>query len=517
MKKSILLPIVLLSVGYSVRAQNTAYGTSAGTGGTNNSFFGYYSGNVANSSSADNSFLGYYSGKFTTSGIRNSAVGSSALYNNTTGNYNNAFGFYSLYSNTTGAACDAFGYGSLYSNTSGGYNAGFGHRTLYLNTTGNYNVAIGLDGLLNNTSGSYNTGMGYYALRSNSTASDNTAIGFYSMYNTTAAGNTAVGSTSLFNNTTGTDNTAIGFDALYNVFTGSDNVGIGYNAGPNGDYFNTVCIGYNSTATGSDQVRLGNSSTTSIGGQVGWSNLSDGRFKTNIKEDISGLEFIKQLRPVSYLFDANAFDSFIGANSAPKGADTLNQRANHKVNSTNATPVRQTGFIAQEVEATMKKLGVTFSGLVAPQNEKDHYSLRYADFVVPLVKAVQEFNAEMASQQNKIDSLNSKINDLANQKKTSSVSNSSSVVLGNNAVLNQNTPNPFSINTQITMTIPDGSRVASLFIYNMQGVQLKSVQITSRGNVSINISAGELTAGMYLYTLVVDGQMIDTKRMILTN
>ena len=57
----------------------------------------------------------------------------------------------------------------------------------------------------------------------------------------------------------------------------------------------------------------------------------------------------------------------------------------------------QTGFIAQEVEKAAQKLGYEFSGVDAPKNENDHYGLRYAEFTVPLVKAVQEL-----SQQNKM-------------------------------------------------------------------------------------------------------------------
>jgi len=52
--------------------------------------------------------------------------------------------------------------------------------------------------------------------------------------------------------------------------------------------------------------------------------------------------------------------------------------------------IRQTGFIAQEVEKVAKELGFDFSGVDIPENEDDYYGLRYAQFVVPLVKAVQE-------------------------------------------------------------------------------------------------------------------------------
>jgi len=53
-----------------------------------------------------------------------------------------------------------------------------------------------------------------------------------------------------------------------------------------------------------------------------------------------------------------------------------------------------TGFVAQEVEQAAKELNYEFSGVDAPKNENDVYGLRYAEFVVPLVKAVQELHAE---------------------------------------------------------------------------------------------------------------------------
>ena len=56
------------------------------------------------------------------------------------------------------------------------------------------------------------------------------------------------------------------------------------------------------------------------------------------------------------------------------------------------------GFSAQQVEAVANKIGYNFSGILKPENEHDHYSLAYAQFVVPLVKAVQE-QQDMITQQ----------------------------------------------------------------------------------------------------------------------
>jgi len=65
----------------------------------------------------------------------------------------------------------------------------------------------------------------------------------------------------------------------------------------------------------------------------------------------------------------------------------------------------QTGFIAQDVEAAALSIGYDFSGVDAPKNENDHYGLRYAEFVVPLVKAVQELALENAELRLRIEKL----------------------------------------------------------------------------------------------------------------
>ena len=55
-----------------------------------------------------------------------------------------------------------------------------------------------------------------------------------------------------------------------------------------------------------------------------------------------------------------------------------------------SSSIVRTGFIAQEVEAAAQKIGFDFDGVSTPQNETDLYGIRYAEFVVPLVKAIQE-------------------------------------------------------------------------------------------------------------------------------
>ena len=96
--------------------------------------------------------------------------------------------------------------------------------------------------------------------------------------------------------------------ALLSNFNCFKNTYVGSNAGPaaNSGYFNSMALGYNTSVVANNQVRVGNSSITSIGGQVGWTTVSDGRFKENLKSNVAGLSFIMELKPVTYNLNAES-------------------------------------------------------------------------------------------------------------------------------------------------------------------------------------------------------------------
>jgi hypothetical protein len=111
--------------------------------------------------------------------------------------------------------------------------------------------------------------------------------------------------------------------------------------------------------------------------------------RKNVNEDVPGLSFITQLRPVTYLINKEQFNQFTkvyekGTDKEENGIQTSQRMEN------TAPPERKTGFIAQEVEQIANNLGYDFSGIDKPENSNDYYGLRYSEFVVPLVKAVQE-------------------------------------------------------------------------------------------------------------------------------
>ncbi len=84
-------------------------------------------------------------------------------------------------------------------------------------------------------------------------------------------------------------------------------------------------------------------------------------------------------------------------------------------------------------------------------------------------------------------------------------------------MLKQNNPNPFTENTVIEYSLPETVQTANIYIYDMNGAQIMQIPVTERGLSSVTVNGGHLNAGMYLYSLIADGKVIDTKRMILTN
>ena len=407
--------------------RNTAIGLNAlnnNTTGNYNTANGHAS-LYSNTTGYDNTAIGVQTLHGNTIGFRNTAVGLNALNNNNTGNYNTSNGYRSLYYNTEGDSNTAIGSNALYSNSTGDDNTATGMNALYSNTSGYYNTANGFGALYSNTTGYNNTANGYKALFSNTLGYSNTASGYDALAsNIGGDGNTANGSMALYSSTTGNNNTANGRFALYYNTTENYNTGIGYSAGdintftqgtflgasayPNADgYSNVMGLGYNTRPTATNQVRIGNSSVTSIGGYAGWTNLSDGRYKTSVQENVKGLEFILKLRPVTYQLDVNRLASDLKEDQKrDENGNIITAADQNDINSRNEkSQIVYTGFVAQEVEKAANEVGFNFSGVDAPKNENDFYGLRYAEFVVPLVKAVQE-------QQKIIEDLTKRIEEL---------------------------------------------------------------------------------------------------------
>jgi len=492
-------------------------------------------------------------------GNANVAIGIEALSNNTYGKGNTATGSEALFTNQTGSWNTATGSQALYYNT-GSYNTANGFFALYSNISGHYNTANGYQALNNNTTGPYNTAVGYRTLYSNKAGSDNTATGSFALYYNTAHANTANGCSSLSNNTTGSGNTANGAYSLYCNMTGSYNTSIGHFTLSNnqtGNYntaigceadieasnlTNSTAIGYGALASASNQIVLGNYTVSSVGGAVTWSTTSDGRAKKNIRAEVPGLSFIKQLQPVMYNMNLDALDELqksddpriIALRDSVRNARSPELKEIEAKSKAKKEKIVYSGFIAQDVEKAAQSIGYDFNGVDAPENGKGPYGLRYAEFVVPLVKAVQELCEQNEAKDNVIAALQEQLKELTslvyrllekenipdvqiNESNNAPTELPESIVEG--ASLQQNIPNPYNQSTVIRYTLPQACHSAKIVIFNSStGGVIRQIPLSASGGAtdSITVEGSSLPVGVCFYSLYVNNKLIDTKKMLLT-
>ena len=236
---------------------------------------------------------------------------------------------------------------------------------------------------------------------------------------------------------------------------------------------------------------------------------SDSSLKKNIMPIKNALSLIKDLQGVRYQY---------------KEVDTINVDEDYRL-----------GFIAQEVEKVVPEVVKTM------QDGKK--AITYTDLIALLVEGTKEQQEKIDQQQTEISALQTIVREqeldliqLRNmvydmqemmqnccentipiiRKDTFSPQNDNYNKIQSNTILYQNNPNPFSSNTEISCNIPITFNKAFIYVYNLQGIELMSFPILQKGYNIVNINALSLPAGMYLYTLVVEDKIVDTKRMILT-
>ncbi len=377
---------------------------------------------LSNTTGAFNTANGVLALASNTTGQQNTANGLSALASNTTGSNNTANGVRALASNTTGSNNTASGVQALRSNTTGDFNTGTGNEALYFNTTGVFNTGTGNEALQSNTTGFENTATGNRALQFNTNGFGNTANGSQALFkNIGGSYNTAIGQNSLQINQSGNFNTAVGTEALSRLNGGSRNIAIGAASGTDPGspgVTNTISIGNDGILNAaSNQTFLGNLSTLWNGGNKPWSTYSDARMKNNIKEDVKGLDFITRLKPVTYYRSINAVTKIINRSSPATQASHFAGQAGEPIieeyaGKYDVEKIKETGFLAQDVEQAAKAAGFDFSGITIPGNSNQLYTLSYEVFVVPLVKAVQEQQVMIDQQKRDNEALKAQVAEL---------------------------------------------------------------------------------------------------------
>lgn len=189
-----------------------------------------------------------------------------------------------------------------------------------------------------------------------------------------------------------------------------------------------------------------------------------------------------------------------------------------------ATGTVNNGFLTAELESLFPE--------VVETDASGHKFIDYASLLPIVVTAIQEQQSMIETMQLSVEVLRnqlveccqgrSRMNDSVDSDSDDSDTTKSSARNDNGEhasqqpVLYQNTPNPFTQATSIEYYIPIHATSATMYVFTLNGVLMQSLPITAFGHGQITVDASSLAAGMYIYSLVVDGQIVDSKRMLLT-
>jgi len=251
-------------------------------------------------------------------------------------------------------------------------------------------------------------------------------------------------------------------------------------------------------------VLIGGSSQYSyelyVGGDAyssgGWI-TSDELYKKNIQA-LEGNEVLAKLMKI----DGKKYEF----KSKPELGDILKNDTLGMV--PNFSPGEHYGLIAQELEKEFPEL-VRLDSITMTR------AINYDGMIPILLEAIKMQQKQIVEMQGQINALED--NCCQNSTKSASIGETDKIDLdGNLPKLYQNNPNPFSVQTTVKFEIPETVQSAQLHICNMTGTLLKTITVNQRGTGNVTINANEFVAGMYLYSLVCDGKIVDTKQMLLT-
>ena len=159
---------------------------------------------------------------------------------------------------------------------------------------------------------------------------------------------------------------------------------------------------------------------------------------------------------------------------------------------------RHFGLSAQELQEIYPNLVL--------KGQDGYLYINYQEMVPVLIRSIQELKQEL-------DDMKGENRDVMMSR--GAIPTTVSAIQASGNVLYQNSPNPFKEQTTIRFQLADDAQNAAICIFDMTGKMLKKLPV-SLGDTSVKINGWELGEGMFLYTLIVNGREIDTKRMIIT-
>lgn len=226
---------------------------------------------------------------------------------------------------------------------------------------------------------------------------------------------------------------------------------------------------------------------------------SDSSMKKNVTSIVDALSLVNKLKAKTY----NYIDDPNCALNLPKE--------------------KQYGFIAQDMEAIFPELVASITQPEVTDTAgnilKESFTFKginYTSLIPLIISALQQQDSVIQVLQSAImECCNNGMRSVNSENDgTQNTISKESVELNDYLVLGQNVPNPFAEKTVISFFVPDGYSKAEIIFYDNNGRMINSKLIITRGAGELTVYADNLSDGLYSYSLIADGKLIDTKKMV---
>lgn len=233
---------------------------------------------------------------------------------------------------------------------------------------------------------------------------------------------------------------------------------------------------------------------------------ADTRLKDEIKPLNEAINKLMLIKPLSFKFKSDEYQNL------------------------NLFEGRQMGLNPEELQEVFPELVKEIADVserLENDNEiaeiKKYKAINYTNLIPLLIAGMQEQQAQLQEQKEENQELKNLVAILQQQSndllaKTSDPTGISNLVSQTDGFsMDQNIPNPFSNETLVNYTLPQNTGKAYMAVYDLSGKQIRTFPLNQKGTSSLTISSEKLAAGIYIYSIIADGKVMDSKRMVVAD
>lgn len=241
-----------------------------------------------------------------------------------------------------------------------------------------------------------------------------------------------------------------------------------------------------------------------------WTIVSDKRTKKDVTDFNDGLNVIRKIRPVNFVYNGVG-----GLPSDTKNigviAQDVQKAAPYCIGKTRIViKTSENKDFANDIIATIKN---TKKDSVPEKQIAEVLDFNPNGLFFAMINSIRELDSTITAMKSQMGKRTGNPEEQGKSAATLQVD----LANNNQTILYQNEPNPFDGSTVIRYFIPENVTGNALVVFcDMYGKEVNKLEIKEKGFGKIEANTENLANGIYSYSIIVDGKSIDTKKMLKT-